>query len=271
MSLLALSKSVFSDDRTAIFGPVLIGNSLNWLLVGLLVIQLNTYYRRFPWDRPLIRSIVCAAFFLDVAQTMMLTYHGWWLWSILEPIWGPMMPENVFKSSTIIALACWSTQLVAVLVQLFYVWRIWSHSPNKFFCAIPLVITFLALARGLNAITHALEILGFGRHSSDYFSDTIQRLLRTEIPIWSAGGLLPDTLILISMVYIMLQSESDLSLGSKAMAPIFTMAQIAAFPLICAYLDFVLVIYFPSTNYHFVPDLRSNTSSSSSASWTLLP
>jgi hypothetical protein len=64
------------------------------------------------------------------------------------------------------------------------------------------------------------------------------------------------SLAILRLVYHgiqMLQSESDLSLGSKAMAPIFTMAQIAAFPLICAYLDFVLVIYFPSTNYHFVP------------------
>ncbi|KAJ6551515.1 hypothetical protein B0H19DRAFT_1158007 [Mycena capillaripes] len=151
------------------------------------------------------------------------------------------------------AFACWLTQLIGTVVQIFYAWRTWSLAVNKFLSAGAVIITLLALSRGLSAITRALEILGFGSHYNDPSSILIQQALHTEFSIWSSGGLLPDTLIAICMVYFMFQPEPHPSFQNKSVTPIVAMAQIGAFPVICAFLDLVLVIYFPSTNYHFVP------------------
>ncbi|KAJ7103743.1 hypothetical protein C8R44DRAFT_808028 [Mycena epipterygia] len=255
MSLLAASVHAVSDKQRAIFGPVVIGNTLNWLLLGVLLVQLNLYYRRFAFDHSAIRSLVCTILFLDVAHTILLTYHAWWLrMTVDQSIFGGMVPFQVANASaTMIAFACWLTQLIAVLVQTFYAWRVWSLAKSKFVCTVAVVITLLALARGLNTIFNALELLGFGIYYREAFSNGIQNGLglHTAFPIWSVGGLLPDTLILICMGYILSQSEANPSSGSKPAAPIITIAQVGVFPIICACIDVILVTYAPP-NYHFI-------------------
>jgi len=140
-------------------------------------------------------------------------------------------------------------------VQIFYAWRIWSCSLNKFVSAIPVVITVLALARGFSAITYMLECWGFKRHFSDPFSTFVQTILHMEFPIWSVGGLLPDTLIVICMVHIMFQSDPNSSPTSKSKAstPMFTMVQVGGFPRYARISTWPWSFFFPSTNYHFVP------------------
>jgi len=149
-------------------------------------------------------------------------------------------------SATMLALAFWMAQLIAGLVQIFYAWRIWDLARSKFMRAVALIIVFLALIRGLGAMNNALEVVGFKRYYSAPFS--IGRVL-PEFLIWSAGGLPQDALITICMAYILLQSDAIRGSESK----LATMAQLGAFPPICACIDVVLVVYWPSTNYHFVP------------------
>jgi len=256
MSLLAASVHALSDSKRAIFGPVVIGNALNWLLLGVLLFQLNMYYRHFVFDHSAIRSLVCTILFLDVAHTLLLTYHGWWLrMTVDQSIFGGMVPFQVVNgSATMIAFACWLTQLIAVLIQTFYAWRVWSLAKSKFVCAVAVVITLLALARGLSTIFNALELLGFVVYYRETFSNGIQHGLglHTAFRIWSAGGLLPDTLIVICMGYVLCHAEANPNPGSKRTAPIITIAQVGVFPIICAFIDVVLVVYAPP-NYHFVP------------------
>ncbi|KAJ7176588.1 hypothetical protein C8R46DRAFT_1076728 [Mycena filopes] len=252
MPLLALSQTLRADDRMGILGPVLIANSLNWLLFGLLVVQLNTYYRRTHRDPTAIHTLVGAIFLLDLSHTALLTYHGWWIWVTTESPYGRIKPWDVVDSANTIAFASWLTQLISVLVQLFFASRIWILSSNQIIRTIAVVISFLALDRGFSASAHILEFLGFEIYYSDALSPAAQALSYLEVlPIWSAGGLLPDSLIFFSMVYITTGKPSKSS--AKPPTSLLTLAQIGAFPLICTYLDVVLVIYYPAENYHFVP------------------
>ncbi|KAJ7768378.1 hypothetical protein B0H16DRAFT_315723 [Mycena metata] len=77
-----------------------IGNSVNWLLLGLLLAQLYTYCRRVQRDPSLLRTLVGAIVFFELAHTALLTYHGWWLWLILtESVYGRIKPWDVVNSS----------------------------------------------------------------------------------------------------------------------------------------------------------------------------
>ncbi|KAJ6567746.1 hypothetical protein DFH09DRAFT_1156056 [Mycena vulgaris] len=152
------------------------------------------------------------------------------------------LSDVIYGSATMVMFARWITRLSefglpSVVVQLFYGWRLWTLTTHKFIRAMASFIAVLALIRGLSAMTNTLELLGFQSHCIYRFSDGIQEM------IWSTGGLLPDALIMPSMAYL-----ANLNLGTT-----MTMSQIGAFPLICLWIERKLVVYWPSTNYHFVP------------------
>ncbi|KAF7369003.1 hypothetical protein MVEN_00227000 [Mycena venus] len=241
------SQDFLSDNRATIFGPVLTGNILNWLLMCLLMAQLNAYCRHFSPAYSIIRALVCATFLLEFAHTILLTYHLVWLRMVMTK---SINSRDVLHSSVIIALACLLTQLIATVVQMFYAWRINSLATTKFMAAIAAFITFWALTRCLSAFTRVLEILGFGSHYNDPASFLIEQIFQPEVPIWSAGGLVPDTLIVICMMFL---PDANSSFENKAVSPMAIMAQIGAFSVICAFIDVLLVVYLPSTNYHFIP------------------
>ncbi|KAJ7768372.1 hypothetical protein B0H16DRAFT_1519604 [Mycena metata] len=185
----------------------------------------------------------------------------------------PIEPRDVSNSSTLVALACWLSQLEGVLVELIYARRIWSFSHSQLIRVVSVVITLLALARGLSASTHTLEVctvlwiyfvapapcsrneitqlFGFGTHYGDPFSDAVQRILSVELSIWTAGGILPDALIFICTVYMILRPNTKLEPPTSA--PLI-LAQIGAFLLLCASLDILLAFYSaPSAERYFIP------------------
>ncbi|KAF8209117.1 hypothetical protein K438DRAFT_1545590, partial [Mycena galopus ATCC 62051] len=94
-----------------------IGNILNWMFMGILVTQLYTYYQNFPSDRIFIRILVYGLFVVDVAQTVLLTFHGWFF---TVSAWGnPATFNTIPWSGPMIPVMC---GLVAATVQIFYAW-----------------------------------------------------------------------------------------------------------------------------------------------------
>ncbi|KAJ7898129.1 hypothetical protein B0H13DRAFT_1623267 [Mycena leptocephala] len=94
-----------------------IGNILNWMFMGTLVMQLYTYYQNFPSDRIIIRILVYGLFLVDVAQTVILTFHGWFF---AVSAWGnPATFDIIPWSGPMIPVLC---GLVAATVQIFYAW-----------------------------------------------------------------------------------------------------------------------------------------------------
>ncbi|KAJ6592836.1 hypothetical protein B0H19DRAFT_919809, partial [Mycena capillaripes] len=96
-----------------------IANILNWMLMGTLAMQVYTYYVNFPSDRFFIRILVYKLFVLDIAQTIMLTFHGWWM---LVEIWGrPDQLDFLPWSAIMMPLMA---GLTSIFVQIFYAWYV---------------------------------------------------------------------------------------------------------------------------------------------------
>ncbi|KAJ7182493.1 hypothetical protein C8R43DRAFT_1116133 [Mycena crocata] len=93
----AIIREVLAVNSATAIGPIFIASILNWMLMGTLVMQVWTYYRKFRTDRAVIRILV---------------------------IWGkPEMLDVLVWSAAMIPFM---GGLVSLIVQVFYAWRIWE-------------------------------------------------------------------------------------------------------------------------------------------------
>ncbi|KAJ7745759.1 hypothetical protein B0H16DRAFT_1558164 [Mycena metata] len=232
-------------DIGTIVGPVFIANLINWLLMGTLVMQIYTYYQLFPKkDVMMLRVLVNFLFLLDVAQTAILTHHGWFTvvtsWSVAANL------DIIPWSASMIPIFC---GLVSLLVQLFYSWRIWILSPNQVLRGAAILISLIAFVQAGGAIS-----TGF----LSMHPPTVENLRRIhpEITLWLAGSLGVDILVTLCMSYILTRGRRRSgwtpteTLLTKL---IHRIIQTGAASAIVAAIDIVMYIGFPSRNYHFVP------------------
>ncbi|KAJ6520657.1 hypothetical protein DFH09DRAFT_1098239 [Mycena vulgaris] len=226
----------------------------------------NTYYQIFPTDKLILRILVISLFLVDVAQTVTLTMHGWYFavttWG--DPTWWDILPWT----AAMIPIPC---GLISATVQIFYSWRIWILTSNRFLRAMSILIVVLALAQGFAAIVPGVMLL---------HPPTQENLLRLHpgFSIWLSGSFVVDTLITACMTYIVnsLANPSTSETNSRHIqltqakqtgvwAPTETLLtklihrviQTGAASSICAAIDLAMFVGFPSTNYHVVPYTNS--------------
>ncbi|KAJ6562131.1 hypothetical protein B0H19DRAFT_944073, partial [Mycena capillaripes] len=89
----------------------------NWMLLGTLIMQLNTYYQNFPSDRLGLRILVYTVFCVDLVQTIILTQHGWWF--VVTTYGDPSRFNEIVWSAPVIPIM---SGLVSAIVQIFYAW-----------------------------------------------------------------------------------------------------------------------------------------------------
>ncbi|KAJ7248992.1 hypothetical protein C8J57DRAFT_1522053 [Mycena rebaudengoi] len=225
-------------------GPIFIANVINWLFMGTLVMQLYTYYQNFPNDRLAIRVLVYSLFALDVAQTAMATHHGWWF---IVTIWGnPHVFDFIIWSAAMIPFMC---GLVAGIVQIFYAWRIWTLTPNKFLRGVAIFIVLVALLQGLTAMITGIVIL-----QNPVQTNLIR--LHHQFETWLVASLVDDVMITACMFYILSQAKSRSAWSSSETMLtnlINRVVQSGAATVLCAAIDLGFFIGQPTTNTHFVP------------------
>ncbi|KAJ7159466.1 hypothetical protein C8R46DRAFT_1194813 [Mycena filopes] len=221
-----------------------IGNILNWMLMGTLIMQLYTYYQNFPQDRMTIRILVYGVFIVDLAQTAILTHHGWFF---IIDAWGRADKfDTVPWSSTMIPILC---GFVAATVQIFYAWRIWMLTTSRFVRAVAVLIVLTALMQGLAAI-----ITGFD--SLDNPTQTNLIRLHPEFSLQLGGSFACDILITVCMTYVLAKARArTFWASSETMVTnlINQVIQTGMATAVCAAVDLALFAGFPHTNFHFVP------------------
>ncbi|KAJ7020243.1 hypothetical protein C8F04DRAFT_1144793 [Mycena alexandri] len=227
-----------------VVGPVFIGNILNWLFTGTLVMQLYTYYQNFPTDRIGIRILVYGLFLVDIAQTVILTHHGWFF---IINAWGQAsMFDIVPWSSTMIPILC---GFVSATVQIFYAWRIWMLTTSRMVRSVAVLIVLVALTQGLAAI-----ITGFVSLKTPTQENLIR--LHPEFSIWLGGSFACDIMITACMTYVLAAAKArTFWASSETMVTrlINHVIQTGAATVICAAVDLALFIGVAHTNFHFVP------------------
>ncbi|KAI0253262.1 hypothetical protein BJV78DRAFT_1281075 [Lactifluus subvellereus] len=183
-------------------GPILIGNLLGWLLIGVLTVQLYVYYLSFPRDSWQTKSTVYGLYLLEIAQTVVATNVAW---STLCAGWGN--PRVLVHTSWGFAMIPVVNGAIAGWVQLFFALRIWVLGKNPFWKAVTVAISIISVAQGAAAVTASTKYV---------FINNLNKVsvVVPMVCIHLGGGVIADTLIAVSMVYLLTAAKK--STWSKA-------------------------------------------------------
>ncbi|KAJ7143682.1 hypothetical protein C8R44DRAFT_758653 [Mycena epipterygia] len=218
-----------------------IGNILNWMLMGTLLSQMFTYYQKFARDRISIMILVYTVFCLDIAQTIMLTNHGWWF---IITIWGK--PEDFDLVPWSAAMIVFMCGLISGIVQLFYAWRIWVLARSKIMVAIAILIVLVSLKN---------IFVNFSFLLRNPIQQTVLRL-HPGFTVWLAGSLATDVLITSCMTYALYTAKTKTAWAASEtllgrMIKITVQTGLAT--VVTACIDLFLFIHFTTNDFHLVP------------------
>ncbi|KAJ7469290.1 hypothetical protein B0H11DRAFT_2283786 [Mycena galericulata] len=186
-------------DIASITGPMLLGHLFNYALLGCVAIQVYVYVLAFPHDKIVVKALVYSVFFLDLLETGFATHYAWY---VLAGGWGD--PLALLSTPWTVAALAPLTALVAFLVQLFYLWRIWviSNGSKKF---IP-ILNIIGLTATASCIAGwytgiALPDGGSGPLAQVNFKRSIKTFdLDPSVTTWLAGAMACDVMITITLV-----------------------------------------------------------------------
>ncbi|KAF9538271.1 hypothetical protein CPC08DRAFT_756398 [Agrocybe pediades] len=232
------------DPKTVVLG-LCARSWINWMFMGTLIVQIYHYQNNFSEDRRLIRALVYLVVVLDIAQTIIMSHFPWYIavvnWdkpdSLLGPDWSGVL---------LVAFA----GLVSGIVQLFYCWRIWVLSGNKWMRRLALIIAFFEFHISQE------EILKY----------------HPQFTFWLSGSFVADTLITGSMIYVVSTDDATVAVrpnplqlrSARAQSPnshmdgimkrlINSSIQTGLLTMIGAGVDLALFVTITTANFHYVP------------------
>ncbi|KAN0135107.1 hypothetical protein V8E53_006998 [Lactarius tabidus] len=192
--------------------PLVLGTILDCTLYGVLMTQFYVYTYNFPDDGRYVKCLAYGMIFLETVQSglsladlfhldFMGSAHNLVKDSALSPWVGPILVGSV----------------AAVVVQLFFSYRIWVLS-NKKLSWLCLTISFLSAVSGTADITGSvysqvedgfdkLWICTLESHCST--SIPYPRLMNMSLQIWLVASVVTDGIITISMLYLLKRECSE--------------------------------------------------------------
>ncbi|KAH7911305.1 hypothetical protein BJ138DRAFT_935604 [Hygrophoropsis aurantiaca] len=200
-------------------GPLVIGYSLSFGLMGFLTLQMYIYFKRFSMDPKGLRAFVWVLFITELLISS-FTLHGFWIgaqsYSLLDIIGMADSAENPPPLWSLQALAC-LTGFVSFITHGFFCWRIWCLKRS---CLIPIFVMMISLLQfsmvAYGGIMYSLcPTLTVGTASST--NDPAFSIINTRsnfeffIPIWLGGSLMCDTIITVYMTIILRQERAKSS------------------------------------------------------------
>ncbi|KAI0262806.1 hypothetical protein BC834DRAFT_375863 [Gloeopeniophorella convolvens] len=191
------------DGVLSLVGPILVGSILSWCLYGLLIMQLYVYYLAFPRDTLWVKLIVYGLFILDSAQSVIITDVAW---SILCAGWGK--PDALVKTSWGFAMTPLIDALISTWVQVFFAWRVWILGRRFVWKSLTVFIVLLALSMGSLGVAAGIKYAGI---------NDVRRIneIYPMICTWLGGSVLADSLIALSMVYLLWRAKRQARWSDK--------------------------------------------------------
>lgn len=180
-------------------GPVLIGALSNWLLLGVLTMQVYVYYLCFPSDYWWIKLSAYGLYLFELGQTLLVTElawtdlcAGWGIKSTLVHIdWG--------FSMTPIAnglIACW--------VQIYFAWRVSALGHNTFWKSVAAVILVFSVTHVTIAVISGVKLHALGHlNSSSKSVAEVQNLFY----MYLSAGAISNFVVAASMLYFFISTK----------------------------------------------------------------
>ncbi|KAF9479641.1 hypothetical protein BDN70DRAFT_993351 [Pholiota conissans] len=180
------SSALSSIPITQLTTPPFVAIIANWGLFGALSVQVYSYFQAFPKDRTALKALVYGVYILELAQTLLLTDT---MWNAFGKSFGD--PEELNDTGTTWLSIFLIGGLVALLVQVFYVYRIFVISRNKMLARI---IIFFAVCSFAGALATAIQAEGTGEYSD------VAKLIG-PMSLWIGVGSSVDVIIVGCMWY----------------------------------------------------------------------
>ncbi|KAF9465126.1 hypothetical protein BDZ94DRAFT_409109 [Collybia nuda] len=246
-------------------GPVYLGVIFNWGLLGAFLVQIYIYTVWYhQTDRGAVRYIVYGLLCIEGLQTGLMTHTGW---EILAFHWGdPSVLLNIPWSSATTPIICGT---VAMIVQLYFCWRIWLLGANKIFArVVGAVCAALAVIQCIAAITYGAKFIALDLNAA-FFETTEAKAIAI---VWLVCTAVCDVLITMSLVYIftIAKSRSLAHTGSLLNRLIIQTIQSGVITAIFAILHLAFFLAYPDSLLNipfvyvlsklFVPVLSTNPS-----------
>jgi len=229
-------------------GPIFVGTVLNWCLLGTVSLQVHTYILTYPDDSRRLKSLIWGLFGLEIIQTAFLTHYAW---VTLVSGWGIPIDSLPWSGATFPIMS----GLIALIVQLFFAWRIWvlrvSIRYPYFAKIMSVLIAMVAMLQGVAAIYGGIAF------SVNRTWEHVEKLTWI-VEIWLGGSTTCDILIAAAMITIL----AEASRGSpwKRSAVMINKLMIhaietGAVTAVTALVDLVLFERYKHTGIHQAPAL----------------
>ncbi|KAJ6511249.1 hypothetical protein DFH09DRAFT_1333861 [Mycena vulgaris] len=251
-------------DPVTVIGPIFLGNSFNWMLMGFLLMQIYTYWRNFPKDKTTVKLLVYTVCVLDLLQTAFGTHEAWWF-SIQN--WGNVSAlQGDAWTSVMSPILC---GVISAMVQIFYALRIWTLKRNAIPRLLAILIILLALGQSLAAIV-ASSVVGINSGicisskphrvplDSSRSLSIRSKLLRLHpvFSFWLAGSFATDILVAGGMIWILYTAHPTLPQYNSNIESILNRLmlntiQTGMVTVLCAGIALALFVGFTNRNYYW--------------------
>ncbi|KZV73842.1 hypothetical protein PENSPDRAFT_262561 [Peniophora sp. CONT] len=189
-------------DPIQLIGPLFIANSVNWMGLGFLLIQVYFYFDNFPVDKVKIRALVWSLLLLELFQSASTTYHTW-AWSITD--WCATTEVMIHPWSA--AAVPFAVGALGWVVQMFYAWRIWVLASNMIMKVFSVLIVLLSTVQCVVASVASII------YATNLTSAELAKL-GNDFIAWASISFVADLFIAVGMI-IVLRSGRHENLWSK--------------------------------------------------------
>ncbi|KAK7436210.1 hypothetical protein VKT23_019287 [Stygiomarasmius scandens] len=215
-------------------GPQLFGFLFNYGLLGALVVQTYHYHLEYPEDRKLLKTIVYTLLFLEVVQSILMSYDAYKIFGEGYGDW-----EALDINHTDWFTVCILGSIVAGIVQFFYAHRLWLFSKSIIAGGI---VSILALTQIIAGIAQGI----FGKIVGNF--SELQKRSPIALGIWIGSSALCDIIIAVTMVYYLKKCHSAFS-NTNAMIKKLVQYSVET-GLVTAIIATVLIILFLASPGH---------------------
>ncbi|KAF5310609.1 hypothetical protein D9619_007767 [Psilocybe cf. subviscida] len=174
-------------------GPLVLGYMLGCILVGILTMQVNSYYNNFPNDRAWIKWLVGILFGFEMIFTLFTLINAW---AAFGTGWGDVTSLQ-FQHWSLVPIPLLSG-IIASIVQYFFAYRIYKLT-NRIW--LPILIAAISALQCVMVFYVGITNAVRGRSFVAFYQ------LSTFISIWLAGDAVCDILIAISTVTILVRAS----------------------------------------------------------------
>ncbi|KAI0809038.1 hypothetical protein BC629DRAFT_1437276 [Irpex lacteus] len=133
-----------ANPASVALGPGLLGVFLNILLYGIMITQCFFYYSRYPDDRRWIKALVALLLIIDTVNSM---FDIWWVYDALILKFGDF--EALESASWLFCTDPAIVGVIATIVQLFFAWRVYVLTNNRYTVSVILVTALASIFGGL--------------------------------------------------------------------------------------------------------------------------